>query len=726
MVSLGDLNRDMEIKKAKERIAWLVETLNEHNRRYYQLNSPTISDYEFDLLLQELIHLEKLYPYLILENSPTKHVGSDLSQVDKSPFKQYPHLNPMLSLANTYNIEELRDFDARIRKLTSEHFTYNCELKFDGTGINLLYHNGILVKALTRGDGNYGDDVLRNVKTIKSIPVKLNESITPYPSEFEIRGEIYMPFEAFDRLNEEKNLNEEPLFANPRNAAAGSLKILDSTVVAKRGLECVLYHLIAPNLSVTEHSTALSLAASWGLPVSQYSKVCTNIDEVIEYLQMWDIKRKTLSFPTDGMVVKVNQLSLQKGLGYTAKTPRWAVAYKFKPEQALTKVESIDYQVGRSGAVTPVANLIPILLSGTTVKRATLHNSDQMELLDIHIGDYVYIEKGGEIIPKITSVELKKRDLSAQKAIFPHNCPVCGSELFRDNEQTKYFCPNSEACPPQIQGRFIHFCSRKALNINIGEVAIEQMYNKGYIHRLEDLYHLTDSQLLTLDKWKDKSVSNYFTSLNESKKVPFSRVLYGLGIRNIGETTAKSLASHFHNIDNLIKTDREKLIELEDVGPTLADSIISYFAEPKNIETIRNLKEAGLQMEEKENQEVSDELKGITIMITGTYTIPREMMKFYIEQHGGKVASSLSSSVTYLLKGDKPGESKIEKAKKLGIPIITEEEFYKIALREDSENSIEQSADNKEPKIQTNDNEINSEKSSDITDSKESEELTLF
>lgn len=670
----------MEPGKAKERINYLVKSLNEHNRRYYEENAPTISDYEFDLLLKELQQLESIYPEFVRKDSPTFHVGSDLASDGKSPFKQYPHKYPMLSLANTYNIGELRDFDARVRKATSEAFTYNCELKFDGTGINLLYRNGVLVRALTRGDGTQGDDVLRNVRTIKSIPVKLSDAGSiPPPEEFEIRGEIYMPFAAFDKLNAQKELNEEASFANPRNAAAGSLKILDSKEVAHRGLQCVLYHLIAPSEIALEHSQALRIASEWGLPISEYSKVCRDIDEVIEYLQMWDIKRKELPFPTDGMVVKVNQFAIQNSLGYTAKTPRWAVAYKFKPEQALTKVESIDYQVGRTGAVTPVANLRPVLLSGTTVKRATLHNADQMELLDIHIGDWVYIEKGGEIIPKITAVEHSKRDLYAVKPVFPTVCPVCGATLVKDPDQAKYFCPNSDGCPPQIQEKFIHFCSRKALNINVGEVAIEQMWERGYIHHLEDLYNLSDLQLLGLEKWKEKSVENFNKSLQESKKVPFSRVLFGLGIRNIGETTAKSLASRFGSIDALMKATREELIAIEDVGETLADCILDYFASPDNLATIAALKNAGLQFETTDNLVVSNELSGMTIMITGTYSIPRDTMKLYIEAHGGKVGTSVTSSTTYLLAGDKAGDAKLKKAEKLGIPIITEAEFYKIA-----------------------------------------------
>ena len=667
----------MEKTEAKNRIESLRKEIAEHNRRYYVENTPIISDYAFDALLRELTQLEALYPEFITEDSPTQKVGSDLKK-ENSPFKQYKHLHPMLSLANTYSIEELKEFDARVRRLTDKPFTYNCELKFDGTGINLLYRNGVLIRALTRGDGASGDDVTRNIRTISSIPEKLNEGFS-YPPEFEIRGEVYMPFEAFDKLNYDKILNEEQPFANPRNAAAGTLKMLDSSQVAKRGLKCVLYHLIAPDSDFELHSQTLSNAFSWGLPISEHSKKCNTIDEVVEYITSWDTKRTSLPYPTDGVVVKVDELSVQQALGYTAKTPRWAVAYKFKPEEALTKVLSIDYQVGRSGAVTPVANLEPVQLSGTTVKRATLHNAEQMQILNIRIGDYVYVEKGGEIIPKITRVELDKRPADSRQFEFPKLCPSCSTPLIKDPEQAKFFCPNSEGCLPQIEGRFLHFCSRKALDINLGEVAIDQLCQKGYIKRIEDLYSLSDLQLLSLEKWKEKSVKNFRASLQKSKEIPFGRVLYGLGIKLIGETTAKALATGFKNIDNIIEADMEALTAMEDVGPTVAQAIVDFCSNEQNLQTIAALKKAGLQFESKSQAPVSDELKGMTIMITGNYSIPRETMKLYIEAHGGKVGSSVSSSTTYLLAGTKPGDSKIAKAQKLGIPIISEEEFYAIA-----------------------------------------------
>lgn len=720
----------MDKSKAKERIDYLVEELKIHNQRYYEFNNPIISDFEFDKMLKELSELEKAYPEFIRDDSPTLRVGSDLESNNNSPFEQIPHKNLMLSLANTYNIGELRDFDAKVAKSVVGNYTYNCELKFDGTGINLIYKNGMLIHALTRGDGTIGDDIIRNIKTIKSIPHKLKEG-SGYPPEFEIRGEIYMPFEAFDRLNKERELNEDPLFANPRNAASGSLKILDSKIVAKRGLQCVLYHLIAPDLEISEHSKALKAAAEWGLPISEYSKVCDNIDQVIEYINEWDTKRKELPFPTDGVVVKVNQFALQNSLGYTSKTPRWAVAYKFKPEEALTKILSIDYQVGRTGAVTPVANLEPVLLSGTTVKRATLHNAEQMQLLDIHIGDYVYIEKGGEIIPKITSVELKKREPYFSKAIFPTHCPVCKSTLCRDEDEAKFYCPNSDNCPPQIIGKFIHFTSRKALNINVGEIALEQMHNRGYINRFEDLYTISDLALLSLDKWKEKSVSNFHKSLENSKLVPFERVLYALGIKYIGETSAKNLARRFENIDNLAQASRDELIDTEDIGDTIADSLIDYFKSENNQITIAKLKEIGLKFEVDKSIYQSDELKGKTIVISGTYSIPRETMKLYIEAHGGKVSSSISKSTSYLLAGDKAGEEKIKKADRLGIPIISEQEFYAIAYPTNTESNISNKPEDNTKKNSDTDTHIDIDTENKYNNytgdtSAESEELTLF
>lgn len=687
----------MKKNEAKHRIEELTRILRAHNHSYYVLNNPTVSDFEYDLLMHELDTLEKLYPEYLSPDSPTRKVGNDLSSVADTAtelpsfpdngiieeFKQYPHKYPMLSLGNTYDPSEIYAFNERIQKATDKRFTYSCELKFDGTAICLTYTKGILTRALTRGDGAVGDDVLLNVLQIPSVPHRLLKGGN-YPEEFEIRGEIYMPYQAFDKLNHQRELNEEPLFANPRNAAAGSLKLLDSNQVRERGLECTLYHLIAPDLKAETHLEALAMAASWGLPVSEHARECKDMEGINQYIRTWDKKRKSLPFATDGIVIKVNQLDLQRSLGYTAKSPRWAVAYKFKPEEALTRLNSVDYQVGRTGAVTPVANLDPVQLSGTIVKRATLHNAEQMELLDIHLGDYVYVEKGGEIIPKITRVEISRREAGAPEAIFPRDCPACGTRLVKDEDEAKHFCPNSDFCPPQRKGKFIHFISRKAMNINAGEATIDQLYSKNYISELSDLYKLTREQLLTLDKWKDKSADNFLKSLQESKQLPFHRILFGLGIRFIGETTARNLADAFKNIDNLMKAGREELLATEDVGEKLADSLLDYFAQPRHRKVIEELKEAGLQFSENEQEKdlLSSALAGKTVMITGNFSVSREEMKKYIESHAGKVGSSVSGNTAYLVAGEKSGSSKLQKAQKLGIPVVSEDEFYKIVETE--------------------------------------------
>lgn len=670
----------MKKKEAKQRIETLRRELETHNHNYYVLNNPVISDFEYDVLMNELQQLEKMYPEFMSADSPTQKVGSDLPSGElQQGFLQYAHKYPMLSLSNTYDLGELYAFNERIAKATDKPYSYNCELKFDGTAICLTYSNGELVRALTRGDGTIGDDVTLNVKQIASIPHKLKEG-SGYPAEFEIRGEIYMPYEAFDKLNYQRDLDEEPPFANPRNAAAGSLKLLDNSLIASRGLECTLYHLISPDMEFTTHAQALKVAASWGLPVSEYSRECNSIDEIASYINEWDIRRKSLPFATDGIVIKINQLDLQRSLGFTAKSPRWATAYKFKAEEALTRLISIDYQVGRTGAITPVANLEPVQLSGTTVKRASLHNADQMEMLDIHLGDYVYVEKGGEIIPKITRVELSKRAAECIKAVFPKNCPDCGTPLVKDEDEAKSFCPNSDLCPMQRKGKFIHFISRKAMNINAGEVTIEQLYSKGYIRELSDLYKLTRKELATLDKWKEKSISNFLSSLEESKQNPFHKVLFGLGIKYIGETTAKNLAAAFGSIDNMMKATKEELLSIEEVGEKLADSLISYFKDPVHLRVIEELKEAGLIFNEKADAKhlLSDKLAGKTLVVTGIFTTSREELKKYIESHGGKIGSAISGNTDYIVAGEKSGGSKMQKAQKLGIKVISEDELYNI------------------------------------------------
>jgi DNA ligase (NAD+) len=516
--------------------------------------------------------------------------------------------------------------------------------------------------------------VTDNVRHISNIPQVLKSD--SWPEEFEIRGEIYMPWEAFDRLNEEREKEEEQPFANPRNAASGSLKLIDSTQVANRGLECTLYHMLGENLPFTTHKEALDKAAEWGLPVSDKRKICSNIDEISDFINYWDTERKNLPFATDGIVIKVNELPYQEELGYTAKFPRWAVAYKFKAEQALTKLLSIDYQVGRTGAVTPVANLEPVQLSGTVVKRASLHNADQMQLLDIHVGDYVYVEKGGEIIPKITGGELSMRPADAALPHFPQTCPDCGVTLVRDEQEAKAFCPNQSGCPTQIKGKLVHFLSRKAMNIIAGDATVDQLYNKGYVWSVADFYDLEKEHLLTLDGWKDRSAERFLKSIRESLNTPFEKVLYAIGIRHVGETTAKTLAAHFKNIDALAKASREELLEADDIGGVIADSIISYFADEANCDTIDRLKAAGLKFEsEAAAEQQSELLKGMTIVISGNFSVSREEMKAMITSNGGKNSGSISGKTTYLLAGEKAGPEKLKKAESLGVKVISEDEF---------------------------------------------------
>ena len=678
----------MDIEHAKIRIEELRKAIEENNRRYYVDNSPIISDYEYDQLMYGLIALEKQYPELVTEDSPTQKVGSDLASAymdgqahvtpagkeerEKKEFEQYPHRYPMLSLGNTYDITEVEAFVERAsRGLGGNSFTFSCELKFDGTAICLTYRDGRLLRALTRGDGAQGDDVTRNVKHIGNIPQVLKG--TGWPEEFEIRGEIYMPYKAFDRLNAERERDEEQPFANPRNAASGSLKLLDPKEVGHRGLECTLYHLLGEDLPFASHDEALNAAKEWGLPVSGKRKICKDVSEIEEYIEYWDAERKFLPFATDGIVIKVNELAFQKTLGYTAKFPRWAVAYKFKAEQALTKLISIDYQVGRTGAVTPVANLEPVPLSGTTVKRASLHNLDQMQLLDIHVGDYVYVEKGGEIIPKITGVELSRRGNDVTLPEFPSRCPDCGTILVRDEGEAKFFCPNTDGCPPQIMGKLVHFISRKAMNVIAGDATVEQLFRLGMVRTPADLYDLTKEDLLRLEGWKDRSAERFLKSLEASKSTSFEHVLFALGIRHIGETTAKSIARHFRNIDALASAGKDELLEVNDIGEVIADSIIAFFSNERNIVEIARLKAAGLHFEmDAIEQDRTDILAGQTIVISGNFSISRDEMKAIIEKNGGKNSSSVSRKTSCLLAGTKPGPEKVKKAEQLGVRIISE------------------------------------------------------
>ena len=659
----------MEKTQANIRISELRGILNDANRRYYVDNAPVLSDYEFDMLLKELEALESQYPDLVTADSPTRKVGSDR----RKEFEQYPHRYPMLSLGNTYDIPEVEAFADRAAKGIGNSFTYSCELKFDGTAICLTYKNGRLFRALTRGDGAVGDDVTANVRHISNIPQVLHGS---YPEDFEIRGEIYMPWEAFDRLNAERAADEEQPFANPRNAASGSLKLIDSSMVANRGLECTLYHMLGEGLPFQTHDDALKAAQSWGLPVSDKRKICRSIEEIEEFITYWDTERKNLPFATDGIVIKVNELPYQEELGYTAKFPRWAVAYKFKAEQALTKLISIDYQVGRTGAVTPVANLEPVQLSGTVVKRASLHNEEQMRIHDIHIGDYVYVEKGGEIIPKITGVELSQRTADVVLPHFPQTCPDCGTPLVRDDAEAKSFCPNQSGCPTQIKGRLIHFLSRKAMNVIAGDATIEQLFNKALVWNVADFYELEKDHLLTLDGWKERSAERFLSSLEESKKTPFERVLYALGIRYVGEATARSVARHFGNIDAIASATVERLLEVEDVGQVIAESIYEFFHDETNLETIERLKQHGLKFEADDApKKLSAALDGMTIVISGNFSISRDEMKALIAAHGGKNSSSISKKTRYLLAGDKPGPEKIKKAEAAGVDIISEKDL---------------------------------------------------
>ena len=674
--------------EAQHRIEELRVILRENSRRYYVDNAPTMSDYEFDQLMHELEALEAAYPEYADPDSPTRRVGSDLGRRE---FAQYPHRYPMLSLGNTYNISEVEEFAARASKSLESGFTYSCELKFDGTAICLTYRDGWLVRALTRGDGVVGDDVTENVRRISNIPQQLRGD---FPADFEIRGEILMPYASFDRLNEERARDEEPLFANPRNAASGSLKLLDPEEVGRRGLWCTLYHIPASSVSFRTHSEALDAAASWGLPVSEERRICHDISEIEAYISHWDEARHSLPYATDGIVIKINELAFQDQLGYTAKSPRWAVAYKFKAEEALTPVLSIDYQVGRTGAVTPVANLEPVLLSGTMVKRATLNNASQMAQLDIRIGDSVYVEKGGEIIPKITRVELSRRPPGTSRPVFPSVCPDCGTPLVKEEGEAKYFCPNADGCPTQAKGRLVHFLSRKAMNVIAGDATVDQLYARGYVRTPADFYDLTKDRLMSLDGWKDRAAQRFLDSLRESRRVPFGRVLYAIGIRYVGETTAKEIAAHFGSMEAVMNATREQLLTVPDVGDVIAGSVADFFADPAHRELVRRLAEAGLQMTAGQKTAASGALAGKTIVISGNFSISREEMKALIEAHGGKNSSSVSSKTSWLLAGTKPGPEKIRKAEELGVPVLDEAGLRALLPREAADEPEEEQQPN--------------------------------
>lgn len=658
---------------AKEKIDQLRAELHRHNYNYYVLNAPEISDKEFDDMMRELQDMEREHPEYQDKTSPTMRVGSDLNK----NFTQVTHKYPMLSLGNTYSEGEVSDFYDRTQKALNEDFEICAELKYDGTSISLTYENGKLIRAVTRGDGEKGDDVTDNVKTIHTIPLVLHGD---YPKLFEIRGEILMPWEVFEELNREKEAREESLFANPRNAASGTLKLQNSAIVASRKLDAYLYYLLGKELPCDGHYENLQKAAQWGFKISDHMKKCHSLQEVFDYIHYWDTERKNLPVATDGIVLKVNSLKQQKNLGFTAKSPRWAIAYKFQAERALTRLNKVTYQVGRTGAVTPVANLDPVQLSGTIVKRASLHNADIIEGLDLHVGDMVYIEKGGEIIPKITGVDKDARSMMVgEKVKFITHCPECGSKLIRYEGEAAHYCPNETACPPQIKGKIEHFISRKAMNIDgLGPETVDMFYRLGLIKDTADLYKLTVDDIKNLERMGDKSAENIVKGIAQSKEVPFERALFALGIRFVGETVAKKIAKSFSDIEELENADLERLINIDEIGEKIAQSIISYFANPLNRELIERLKVAGLQFNRKEEDlsGYTDKLAGQSIVISGVFTHhSRNEYKDLIEKNGGKNVGSISAKTSFILAGENMGPAKLEKAQKLGVQIMSEDEF---------------------------------------------------
>ena len=665
------------MNEIKEKIEHLRRELNEHNYNYYVLNAPVISDREFDRMMEELQQLEKEYPQYSDPNSPTQRVGNDINKA----FTQVKHKYPMLSLGNTYTIDEVASFYDRVRSGLNEDFRIVGELKYDGTSISLTYRHGKLLRAVTRGDGVQGDDVTENVKTIRSIPLQLRG--TGYPDEFEIRGEILMPWTVFEQLNAEREREEETLFANPRNAASGTLKLQNSAIVASRNLDAYLYYLLGEDLPSDDHYENLQIARSWGFKISDAMQVCHSLEEMKAFIDYWDVNRKNLPVATDGIVFKVASLRQQKNLGYTAKSPRWAMAYKFQAEQALTRLNSVSYQVGRTGTVTPVANLDPVQLSGTVVKRASLHNDDIIQSLDLHIGDMVFVEKGGEIIPKITGVDFDARGLLiGEKVTFIKQCPECGTPLVRYEGEAAHYCPNEMGCPPQIKGRIEHYISRRAMDIDgLGPETIDLFYRLGMVRTVADLYSLNESEIASLERLGEKSARNIIEAVDRSLQVPFERVLFALGIRFVGETVAKKLANSFVSIEALEAATLDDLVDVDEIGPRIAQSVWAYFENEQNRNLIKRLKEAGVQMRISEDRlsGFTDKLDGATIVISGTFTHhSRDEYRQMIEQHGGKNTGSVSAKTTYLLAGENMGPAKLEKARKLGIKIICEEDFLQM------------------------------------------------
>ncbi|MEI6454834.1 MAG: NAD-dependent DNA ligase LigA [bacterium] len=680
----------MDILAAKRRIGELSEEIRRHNHLYYVLSEPVISDYDYDMLMEELIRLEKEFPELAEPDSPTRQVGGAVIK----EFRQVTHRYPMLSLANTYSEEEIRDFEERVHKLLGSEVEYVCELKIDGVAIGLTYRNGRLAQAVTRGDGVQGDDVTENIKTNRSIPLRLHGD--GYPADFEIRGEIFMPHSSFEELNRQRQQEGEEPFANPRNAASGSLKMQDSAEVAKRRLDCLLYYLLSGETLFSTHYESLHAAKSWGFKISDFIVKCKNVEEILDYISSWDTSRYELPFNIDGVVIKVNDLGQQEKLGSTAKSPRWAIAYKFKPDRVTTRLLSIDFQLGRTGTVTPVANLQPVLLAGTIVKRATLHNADVMENLDLHENDMVFVEKGGEIIPKIMGVDKDQRVKGSQLIGFVKNCPECGTLLFRREGESAWYCPNENSCPPQIKGKLEHFISRKAMNIeSLGEGKIEMLYDHGLVGNIADLYDLNYEKLIGLSKtyeasgdkkerkvsFREKSVLNILKGIKSSKEAGFERVLFALGIRYVGETVAKKLAQHFRTVESLMEAGVPELTDVEEIGDKIAQSLVIYFSDQGNKALIERLRSSGLQMkmDDESSSKKSDLLRGKTFVVSGIFEeLSRDAMKKLIEDHDGRIAGSISSRTSYLLAGSNMGPEKRKKAEKFGVPIISEAEFHEM------------------------------------------------
>jgi DNA ligase (NAD+) len=667
----------MNTEEARKRIDFLTQHLNDHNHRYYVLSQPSIPDYEFDQLLKELQALENQFPEFLSEVSPTKRVGGDITE----NFQKVKHQYPMLSLANTYSKEEIIEFETRIKKLADGNLHYVCELKYDGVAIGIKYINGLLLRGVTRGDGDQGEEITNNIKTIRSIPLKLKGS--DFPKEFEVRGEIFLPFDQFHKLNEQRLEEGEELYMNPRNTASGSVKLQDSNQVAKRGLDFFLYGLYGTDLPFDNHFDSVCKAGDWGFKIPDYKKnmikVCNSISEIMEFIDYWSEKRNDLPFDTDGIVIKVNEYRQQEELGFTAKSPRWAVAYKFKTEQAITVLEKITYQVGRTGAITPVANLTPVLLAGTTVKRASLHNADQIEKLDVREGDIVFVEKGGEIIPKIVGLDISKRKPQTLPTKYITHCPECHTELVRAEGEAQHYCPNQFGCAPQIKGRMEHFVSRKAMNIDgLGAETIDLLVEKKIIENVADIYSIQKDQVLSLDRMAEKSTQNLLNGIEDSKTISFERVLFALGIRHVGETVAKKLAKKFKNLESLKQATEEELKNTDEIGDKIAQSIKVFFESENNNLIVDRLKHAGLNFAIVENLEhpVSDKLKGFTFVVSGVFQIySRDELKKAIEDNGGKPVSAVSAKTNYLIAGENMGPAKLEKAQSLGIKIITEQEF---------------------------------------------------